>query len=81
MEMDDQTVEERVILEKEHGFQLILHQRDFSPGVPIMRNIAEAVQKTRRMIMLLSRFGIYLLIFPTGLNESAALRIENLGKC
>ena len=45
------------ILEEDHGFQLVLHQRDFVPGTPILTNIAEAVTKTRRMIMLLSRYG------------------------
>ena len=43
------------ILEEDHGFSLILHQRDFTPGAPILENIAESVTKTRRMIMLLSR--------------------------
>ena len=43
------------ILEEDHGFSLILHQRDFTPGAPILQNIAEAVTKTRRMIMLLTR--------------------------
>ena len=43
------------ILERVHGFQLILHQRDFMPGRPILTNIAEAIQQSRRMIMLLSR--------------------------
>ena len=43
------------ILEEDHGFSLILHQRDFTPGAPILQNIAESVTKTRRMIMLLTR--------------------------
>ena len=46
------------ILEEDHGFQLVLHQRDFVPGTPILTNIAEAVTKTRRMIMLLSRYRL-----------------------
>ena len=43
------------ILEEDHEFQLVLHQRDFVPGTPILTNIADAVTKTRRMIMLLSK--------------------------
>ena len=44
------------ILEADHGFQLVLHQRDFMPGRTILTNIEEAITKTRRMIMLLSRY-------------------------
>ena len=44
------------ILEEDHGFQLILHERDFMPGVLITSNMEEAVTQTRRMIMLLSRY-------------------------
>ena len=44
------------ILEEDHKFQLILHERDFMPGVQITRNIESAVTKTRRMVMLLSRY-------------------------
>lgn len=58
MKRDPYTQVAYIILEKEHGFKLILHQRDFMPGAIIMQNIAESVQKTRRMIMLLSRFII-----------------------
>ena len=43
------------ILEEDHGFKLIIHERDFMPGAQILANIAEAVTKTRRMIMLLTR--------------------------
>ncbi len=43
------------ILEEDHSFQLVLHQRDFTPGVPILANIADVVVKSRRMIMLLSK--------------------------
>ncbi len=47
------------ILEEDHGFQLVLHQRDFIPGTPIITNIATFVVETRRMIMLLSRYFLY----------------------
>ena len=43
------------ISEIEDHFTLILHQRDFVPGRLILSNIEEAVTKSRRMIMLLSR--------------------------
>ncbi len=42
-------------LEAEYGFSLILHERDFPGGVTIMSNIINAVESTRRMIMLLSK--------------------------
>ncbi len=44
-----------LMLEEDHGFQLVLHQRDFTPGIPILANIADVVVKSRRMIMLLSK--------------------------
>ena len=44
------------ILEEDHEFQLILHERDFVAGVQIITNIEKAVTKTRRMVMLLSRY-------------------------
>ena len=43
------------ILEEDHGFELILHQRDFVPGQVILSNIVEAVNNSRKMLMLLSR--------------------------
>ena len=43
------------ILEEDHGFQMIFHMRDFMPGIPITDNITQAISKTRRMIMLLSK--------------------------
>ena len=42
-------------LEEEYGFSLILHERDFPGGVTIMANIINAVEKTRRMIMILTK--------------------------
>ncbi len=41
-------------LEEEYGFSLILHERDFPGGVTIMANIINAVEKSRRMIMILT---------------------------
>ncbi len=42
-------------LEQEHGLSLILHERDFPGGVTIMANIIRAVERSRKMIMLLSK--------------------------
>ncbi len=44
-----------VILEEDHGFKLVLHQRDFLAGRAILTNMAEMVTTSRRMIMLLSK--------------------------
>ena len=46
------------ILEEDHDFKLVLHQRDFLAGVTILHNIVQAVTRSRRMIMLLSRYQI-----------------------
>ncbi len=42
-------------LEEDHEFSLILHERDFPGGVTIMSNIINAVDSTRRTIMVLSK--------------------------
>ena len=47
--------EESIILEEDDGFQLVDQQRDFVPGSVLLRNVADAISRSRRMIMLLSR--------------------------
>ena len=47
--------EESIILEEDDGFQLVDPQRDFVPGSVLLRNVADAISRSRRMIMLLSR--------------------------
>ena len=42
-------------LENIFGFKLILHERDFPGGVTIIENIIQAVSRSRRMIVLLTR--------------------------
>ncbi len=42
-------------LEEEFRFSLILHERDFPGGFTIAGNIINAVDCTRRMIMVLSK--------------------------
>ena len=42
-------------LEELFGFSLILHERDFPGGVTIMANIINALEKSRKMIMLLTK--------------------------
>ena len=42
-------------LEEEHDFKLILHERDFPGGVTIMANIVRAVERSRKMIMILTK--------------------------
>ena len=42
-------------MEKEHGFKLMLHERDFVAGMTIRRNIINAIEHSRRMIVILSR--------------------------
>ena len=47
--------EESIILEEDDGFQLVDPQRDFVPGSVLLHNVADAISRSRRMIMLLSR--------------------------
>ena len=49
------------ILEEDHNFKMTVPLRDFSPGTVMLNNIAEAVMRSRRMIMLLSRLVWYLI--------------------
>ena len=42
-------------LERDFGLRLILHERDFPGGVTIIYNIIQAVERSRRMIVLLTR--------------------------
>ena len=42
------------ILEKDHGFELCLHSRNFLGGTAIAANIVNAVRLSRRTIILLT---------------------------
>ena len=46
---------ETLYFEDDFNFKLILHERDFVPGVTILANIVDAIKHSRRMIMILSR--------------------------
>ena len=43
-------------LEDDFHFEIILHQRDFIPGLSIQDNIADAITQSRRMFTILSRY-------------------------
>ncbi len=43
-------------IEVDHGFKLFLHQRDFIAGYPIIHCIHLGIEKSRRVIFILSRF-------------------------
>ena len=45
----------KTILEEDNGFKVVVPLRDFLPGTVMLNNIANAITKSRRMIMLLSR--------------------------
>ena len=45
----------RFDMEKENGFKLMLHERDFRAGTTIRANIAHAIEHSRRVIVILSR--------------------------
>ena len=58
MNKDGQTLH----FEDEFDFKLILHERDFVPGVTIHANIVDAIKHSRRMIMILSRSVLILFL-------------------
>ena len=45
----------RFDLESDWGFKLIVPQRDFELGTNIATNIAEGMQKSRRIIFIISK--------------------------
>ena len=46
----------RFDLEKEYGFRLMIHQRDWIAGRTIRANIMDGIEKSRRVIFVLSRY-------------------------
>ena len=58
--------------EDDFDFKLILHERDFIPGVTIHANIVDAIKHSRRMIMILSKWVLIscnlLLVYRNGVH-------------
>ncbi len=46
----------RLDIEVDYGFNLFLHQRDFMAGYPIIHCINHGIEKSRRVIFILSRY-------------------------
>ncbi len=42
-------------IEVDHGFKLFIHHRDFVAGNTIMSNIQNGIEKSRRVIFILSK--------------------------
>ncbi len=42
-------------IEVDYGFKLFIHQRDFIAGRTIMANIIHGIEKSRRVIFIMSR--------------------------
>nr|KAG5697549.1 hypothetical protein BaRGS_019770 [Batillaria attramentaria] len=42
-------------LEGRLGLRLCIHQRDFTPGAPIVRNIEESVENSKKVMMIFSK--------------------------
>ena len=42
-------------IEKEYGFRFVIHERDWIAGRTIRANIVDSMEKSRRIIFLLSR--------------------------
>lgn len=45
-------------IEVDFGFKFFLHQRDFIAGYPIIHCINYGIEKSRRVIFILSRFVV-----------------------
>ena len=52
----------RFDLEKEYGFRIMIHERDWIAGRTIRANIMDGIEKSRRIIFVLSRYFPRLLI-------------------
>ena len=48
----------RFDLEKEHGFRLVIHRRDWIAGRTIRANIMDSIEKSRRVIFIISRYRL-----------------------
>ena len=48
----------RPVLETEFKYQLCIHHRDFIPGLPISVNIMNTIQKSRRVMFVVSKASI-----------------------
>ena len=46
------------VVENSGRYRLCLHERDFEPGAAIISNITTAINHSRRIIMVLSRYVI-----------------------
>ena len=42
-------------LEKDHDFRLLVPQRDFEPGTQTVNRVAEGMERSRRVIFVVSR--------------------------
>ncbi len=49
----------RLDIELDYGFRLFIHQRDFVVGRSIMENIRHGIEKSRRIIFIMSKWGQY----------------------
>ncbi len=47
----------QVYLEEELGFTVCIHERDFVPGQHILKNIQNAIERSRRTIAVISRLA------------------------
>ena len=70
--MKDNTL--KLYLEEDFGFKLILHKRDFTPGVTIQGNIVDAITKSRRMFVILSRQNV----LNFGFKKTASVRMQSV---
>ena len=57
--------EDKFDLEVHLGYQIMERHRDIRPGSNEMREVAEAMQKSRRIIIILSRYGCWVFVFGT----------------
>ncbi len=43
-------------LECRYGYKLCVHERDFAPGPAIITNITAAIEHSRRVILVISKY-------------------------
>ena len=67
---------------EEHGYKVCYHERDFLPGVPIFENIEKAVNRSKRVVCLVSnRFiksGYCMAEFSISHNRDVQMRKNRL---
>ena len=52
---DDRWVRQLIMEQEEHGFRVLYHSRDFDGGQPVVVNVEDAIEKSKRTLCIISQ--------------------------